>query len=283
MIYLQKERVVITRLVLLYILFFLAFRFLINVTPSHFLQPSLFLIQFDVTYWIYKFSHLPDIIIKSPAGAVIFDILLFFSCIMGILFPLKRIFIISFSFLIFIYSLSYNMYIVHHANPLSIMVVITLPFWAAKKEDWKLLWEAMRYYICFVYTASFIWKTLYGKSFFVWNNGFYSVKLNLAEYIYHNPDSTMSIIYKYFISHPALLNIGFIFIILLEGIMVIGFFTKKYDSYLMILPVIIHLATYFFSDVFFIEWLVLIFAFFSSKKIEAINKKFPLLSKQGYA
>ncbi len=278
MISLQKERIIITRLIFLFILVSLTLRFFINATPSHFLQPSLFLVQFDLTYWIYKLSHLPDIIIKNRTGAVIFDLLLFFTCIMSILFPLKRIFIICFSLLFFIHALSYNMYIVHHAHPLSVMMLITLPFWVRKKEHWKLLWEGMRYYICFIYTASFIWKTIYGTSFFFWNNGVNSVKLNLVEYIYHNPDPVMSSVLKYLISHPVYLNIGHIFIILLEGLMAIGFFTKKFDKYLMLFPVIIHIATYFFADVFFIEMLVLIFAFFPSKQIDTIGKKIPLLA-----
>lgn len=278
MISLQKQRIIVTRLVFLFILIFLTFRFFINVTPSHFLQPSLFLIQFDFTYWLYKFSHLSDVIIKNEAGTYVFDILLFSTCIMSIFFPVKRIFIICFSLLFIIYALSYYMYIVHHAHPLSIMMLITLPFWAAKKEHWKLLWEGMRYYICFIYTASFIWKIMFG-SFFFWNNGVTSAKYNFAEYIYHNPNSIMSSVLKYFISHPVFLNIGNTFIILLEGLMVIGFFTKRFDKYLMLLPIIIHVATYFFADVFFIEWLVLIFVFFSDKQIDSIGKKIPLLAR----
>jgi hypothetical protein len=278
MISLQKERIILTRLVFLFIFLSLTFRFFINTTPSHFLQPSLFLLRFDYTYWAYKLSPIPDVIIQNKTGAYIFDVLLFATCLLSILFPLKRIFIICFGCLFFVYTLSYNMYIVHHAHPLSVMTLITLPFWAAKKENWKLLWEGMRYYICFIYTASFIWKTIYGTSFFFWNNGVNSAKLNLAEYIYHNPGSIISALLRYLISHPACLNIGNIIIVLLEGTMVIGFFTKKFDKYLMLLPVIIHIATYFFSDVFFIEMLVLIFLFFSNRQVETIGKKIPLLA-----
>ena len=274
----EQQRVIITRLVFLFILSSLVFRFLINVTPSHFLQPSLFLVQFDLTYWLYYFSGLPAVIIQNRTGAVMFDVLLFISCIGSILFPLKRGFIVSFSILYLLYALGYYMYIVHHAHPLSVMMIITLPFWAGKKEHWKLLWEGMRYYICFIYTASFLWKTVLGSSFFSWNNGLTSAKYNLAEYLYHNPGTVMAAVLKYFISHPVYLNTGHFIIILLEGVMVTGFFTKRYDNYLMLFAVIIHVATYFFTDVFFIEWLVLIFAFFSDKQIDAIGKKIPLLA-----
>lgn len=278
MISLQKERIVITRLVFSFILFFLTYRFFINVTPSHFLQPPLFLIQFDFSYWLYKFSYLPVFIIKNQSGAYLFDALLFFTCIMSIIFPLKRIFIVCFSVLFLLYALSYNMYIVHHAHPLAVITLITLPFWAGKKERWKLLWEGMRYYICFIYTASFVWKIFIGKAFFFWNNGVTSARYNLAEYLYHHPDSNMSSVLKYFISHPVYLNIGNMVVILLEGLMIIGFFTKRYDKYLMMFPIIIHIAIYFFADVFFIEWMVLIFVFITGKQIDTISKKIPLLA-----
>ncbi|MEO6330037.1 MAG: hypothetical protein ABIO55_13965, partial [Ginsengibacter sp.] len=134
-------------------------------------------------------------------------------------------------------------------------------------------------YICYIYVMSFIWKIGINNSFFYWNQGVGSAKINLAEYIYHNPDSYMSSIFNFFLAHPLLLNTGNTFIFLLEGLMVIGFFTKKYDRLLMVFPMIIHLGTYIFADVFFIEMLVLIFAFFTKKNTAVIGRKIPLILK----
>ena len=273
-----QERIVIQRLVFIYILLFLLLRFFTNATPSHTLQPPLYLIQFDPVYWLFKFSFL-SAINSNQFAADIFDTILFASCVLVILFPLKRLFAISFSIFLLTYAVSYNISIVHHAHPLSLTIIITLPFWVKRSTDWKLMWEGMRYYVCFVYTSSFIWKTLLGTSFFVWNNGVTSAKLNLAEYMYHNPNSFSAGIMKYFISHPELLNTGHVLIILLEGFMVIGFFTKKYDKYLILLPVIIHVTTYFFSDVFFIEMLVGLFAFLNTRQINWLSTKVPVLTK----
>lgn len=273
-----QERIVIQRLVFLYILLFLLLRFFTNATPSHTLQPPLYLIQFDPVYWLFKFSFL-SLINSNQLAADIFDTILFASCVLAILFPIKRLFVILFSILILLYAASYNISIVHHAHPLSLTIIITLPFWVKRSTNWKLLWEGMRYYVCFVYTASFIWKTFLGTSFLVWDNGINSAKLNLAEYIYHNPDTFSAGIMKYFISHPVLLNAGHVFVILLEGCMVIGFFTKKYDKFLILLPVIIHLSTYFFSDVFFIEMLVGLFAFLNARQVNWLSAKLPILAK----
>ncbi|MEP7253218.1 MAG: hypothetical protein ABI683_12585 [Ginsengibacter sp.] len=273
----DKERVVLCRLVFGFILLCLLFRFFLNATPSHLLQPSLFNLNLDLTYWLYQYFSIPQLVVYSHTGAIAFDVLLFGFCIMAILFPSKRIIIIFFSFLFLIYAITYNTYIVHHAHPLTILTLITIPFWFKKFKNWKLMWEGMRYYVCYIYAMSFIWKAVIGNSFFYWNQGIGSVKFNLAEYMYHYPGTVMASLYAFFIAHPYLLNIGNTFIFLLEGLMIVGFFTKKYDRILMILPVIIHLSTYIFADVFFIEMLVLVFVFFRKKDTELIGRRLPFI------
>ncbi|MEO6219540.1 MAG: hypothetical protein ABIO81_03865 [Ginsengibacter sp.] len=275
----DKQRVIISRMVFTFIFISLVFRFFLNATPSHLLQPPLFLLELDFTYWLYKFSGITGYITHNQAGAVLFDACLFISCFLSILFPLKRIMIITCSLLFFLYAITYNTFIVHHAHPLTIMMLITIPFCFKMNKIWALMWEGFRYYICYIYTMSFIWKLWISDSFRYWNQGVSSVKLNLAEYIYHYPDSLMSSFYRFFIAHPLLLNIGNTFIFLLEGLMVIGFFTKKYDRLLILFPLIIHLCTYVFADVFFIEMLVLVFVFFTKRDIEIIGTKIPIILK----
>jgi hypothetical protein len=273
------QRKIIARLVFSYILIFLIYRFFINATPSNLLGPPLKVLNFDFTYWVYQLLHLQDVIVYNQTGGEIFDIVLFASCILCILFPSKNGLPIIFGILFFIYAITYNTYIVSHSHPLAVTMLITIPFFFKQDKYWKILWEGMRYYICYIYTISFVWKVFIGKSFFFWDQGINSFKLNLVEYLYHFPATTASSVYKYFITNPYLLNIGHLLIVLLEGVMVIGFFTKKYDRQLMIVPVLIHGATYFAADVFFMEMLVGVFTFLSIKNMVAINKKNSFLTR----
>lgn len=264
------KRKIVGRLVFSFFLLSLIFRFLINATPSRFLEPVLFEYSFDFTYWLLKLSGISDLIITSKGG-ILFDISIFIACILCILFPLKNIFAIIFGTLFLIYAVLYNTYIVHHAHPLTVMTVVTIPFFFRDNIKWNFLWEAMRYYVCFLYFISFIWKAFIGKSLFYWNMGVNSTKLNLVEYLYHYPNTALSNVYKFLISNPAILNTGLIFIFLLEGIMVIGFFTKRFDRFLLFIPIIIHLTTYIFADVFFLEMLVGVFTFLSPKAIQKLR------------
>lgn len=276
---LQLKRKVVGRLVFSFIFLSLSFRFFIHATPSHFLEPVLFQLNFDFTYWLFKLSGMPNVIIENRIGSIVFDFLLITSSFLCILFPSKKLICILFGCLFFIYAISYNTYSVHHAHPLAIMTLISIPFFFHNIQNWNFLWESIRYYVCYLYAISFIWKLFIGKSLLFWNMGVNSFKLNLVEYMYDFPNTTLTSLYKNLIANPVILNIGTIFIFLLEGLMIIGFFTRRFDYVLLFIPIIIHTATYFFADVFFMDMLIGCFAFLSIQRIKQISQYFPLLAR----
>jgi hypothetical protein len=139
------------------------------------------------------------------------------------------------------------------------VVLILWPFAFRNQEYFNRLWEGLRYLTCFIYFMSFYWKAFIGDSFYQFNHGLLSVQGNLAEYIYHNPGTLLTGFYQWMIAHPILLNIGNTALFLLEGVMLVGLFTRILDHLLFWIPVLVHVAGYFFSDVFFMEMLVLDF------------------------
>ncbi|HMH34233.1 MAG TPA: hypothetical protein VK543_14445 [Puia sp.] len=265
------QRILLTRIVTGFILFFLILRFFEHATPSRFLAPPLFLVQLDIAYWLYKLADLPGLIVVNKTGAVFFDICLFLSGILLFFFPLRKIWILSFTILLFIYAISFNYFGMHHTHPLAGFMLILFPFWAADNVRFNMLWEGMRYYTCYLYGMSFIWKTCIGDSFFNWKQGIGSFKLNLVNYLYQNPDTLLSGFYRWCLQESWLINSGWILVILLEGFMLVGFFTKKFDALLFWIPVIIHFSTYLFANAFFIELLVLDFTFLTGRQLKKID------------
>jgi hypothetical protein len=109
--------------------------------------------------------------------------------------------------------------------------------------------------------------------------GINSLKANMVEYMYYFPDSVWSRLYEFFVTHSFLMNLGTILIFLLEAAMVIGFFTKRFDSIILFFPIIIHGATYLFADVFFFDILIGVLSFLSMLQILKIKSAFPLIAK----
>jgi len=261
----------VTRIVIGYILFFLLLRFFEHGTSSRLNGPPLFIVQMDITYWAYRLSPIPGLIIYNKIGSIVFDCLLFSTGILSFLFPLRTRFIIPFSIFVFINTLTLNGFGMHHAHWMTGVMIVLFPFWVKDNSKFYLLWQGIRYYTCFVYGMAFIWKTWIGDSFFNWQQGIGSFKLNLVAYLYHNPDTLLSSFYRWCVREKWFLNSGNLVITLMEASMIIGFFTKKWDKLLFWLPIFIHLVTYFFSDVLFFELLVLDFSFLSVRQLDGLS------------
>lgn len=260
------------------VLLSLLFRLSQYALPHQFLSPPLFGLGLEMPFRVYKFLHLDVLLVYSPTGSVLFTIALFAFTILCLVFPEKYFLFPIFSLLFYLYFLSYDTYMILHIHALAAMVWMTIPLWVKKNESRWLLWDGLRYYACFIYVVSFIYKII-GNSLFVWENGVNSVKVNLAYYLYQFPDTIATKIISFSIAHPVILNAGHLVIMLAEGLMIIGFFTKKFDRWLLWVPVLVHGSTYLFSDVYFIEFLVLVFLFFDNKQVAWIQWKIPVLAR----
>lgn len=276
---LQSKRKILGRLVFSFFFVSLTFNFFIKATPSHFLEPVLFRLNFDFTYWLYKLLRIPNLIVENKIGSILFDVFLLATCLLCVIYPLKTKLCITFACLFFLYAVSYNAYVLHHVHHFTVMTLITVPFFFKNHLTWNYLWEGVRYYVCYLYTMSFVWKAFIGKSLFFWNMGVNSLKSNMVEYIYYYPASIATGLYKFLIVHPYIVNIGTIVIFLLEAAMAIGFFTKKFDSVIIFFPIIIHAASYFFSDVFFFDMLIGCFTFLSVQQLFRVRHLVNLFSR----
>jgi hypothetical protein len=271
----DRQRIVLTRLVTGSLLFLLTLRLLEHATLSGLGTPPLFTVDLDLTYWIYKDSGVPDWLMQHHAAAVTFDICLFGSGLLAFFFPLRRAVILVFALLLFLYSMTFLLFVVDHMGQLNGFMLVLLPFLVAGNVRFTLAWEGMRYLTCLIYFLAFCWKTMWGDSFYYLHQGVSTFKYNLVDYLSLNPGTTMTAVYEWFLRHPWLLNTGEKSLVLVEGIMVVGLFTKRYDRWLIWGPVLIHGLTYFFSDVFYIELLVIDLSFLS---IATLDRLAPFLS-----
>ena len=251
-----KTRILLTRIVTACILFFLLLRLLSHVTPSGLLQPPVSFSGYDIGLWIFRFTGIIDLIVEHKTAAICFDSILFLSGLGLFLFPLKRGWAVIFAICLYLLGVLYKMYSISNHLSLAGFMLVMLPFIIKNETRFTLAWEGVRYFFCLVYFISFCWKVFTGALFY-FPNGEGSVRLSLAEYIYTYPQSTFSQFIQWLLDHGWILNTGSLFLFLLEGAMLIGIFTKKYDYILLWFPVIIHLATYIFIDISYLELLVL--------------------------
>ena len=219
-------------------------------------QPVLRYPYVDLTYWIMHWLQLPEFITGHFIVACIIDAALFITCIVSFLDPAKRLFIVLFIVLYFIYYITFNTYGTHHSGHKMGMLLIAVPFVVANITSFNYLWQGLRYFMLFGFSCAFLYK-LFRLSWLHPDQGMLIMKRNLAGYLYFNPDTGWADMYRWFLSHPQLVNAMMIVGFLLEGTFMVGFFTKKYDRWLLLIFVLLVVGFWLMADAHFFELLVL--------------------------
>lgn len=221
-------------------------------------HPVLFVTDFDYTYWIYRFIRFPEMVVQNRAGAILFDCLLVISTIWNLFTAANNRIIVLLSALAWtVYGITYNSYACHFMHNTGGIMLLPYVFLVKKEKDFSLAWDGARYFCLYIYADAFLYKAILAGNLYYFPMGVEIIKTNQAPFMLQNPASVLTHVFSFFITHPGLSYAGFAGMVLLQGSMIIGFFTKKWDRLLFIVPILFHLINYFFVDVSFWELLVL--------------------------
>ena len=253
-------RVLISRVLISCCLFFLCWRGWSGLLPHQLQQPVLTNFHYDLAMWVYKLSGLAYIVGQDPISSKIFTCTLFTTGILSFVFPLQRRFTVPFTLFFFLLSLNFNFFLTHNSHYLAGFVWMLFVLWPTKDEHFAALWDGLRYFACWIYGIAFVWKLVHG-AFFQWDAGLLSARENMAGYLYQNPATITANLYYWMMDNPVTLNLGHKIVCLLEGAFIIGFFTKKFDKKLIVFMLLIHISTFLFADVFFLELMILALTF----------------------
>lgn len=234
----------------------LLYSFFSNTLLHQLQSPTLKYPYIDISYWLLHGMKWPDLLIQSSLGSCILDSSLFLFCILSFFYPNKSLFIGLFLIGYFIYYLLFNSYGAHHSHSKISILLIPIPFLFKKEKTVAILWETLRYYTLFIYSCAFLWKLIRG-SWMKWEQGIMIIKNNFTPYLYFNPNTTKASFYYYLLGHPILTHIILIIGFLLEGVFIIGFFTKKVDWFLAMASLLLILGFFVIADAFFIELFLL--------------------------
>jgi hypothetical protein len=248
-------------------LFLFTIRFASSTLFSQLSQPVLISPDIDNTYWIMHWLGIPHLTTHSAILASLLDISLFFLPIIASILPGRRIYAIAYTILIFIYQITISTYSIHHYHGLIGVLFLSIPFWFGQGERFVILWQAVRYYIFFIFSSAAVWKLLNGG---LWDSHQmqHILMAQHAQYIYDSPASLTSQIASYLISQPlvsqAILIAGFV----LQASFIGGFFTRRLDRIYLILFINFFVVNYLVMHIFSVELLILCLVLLDWEKIE---------------
>ncbi|MEO6000963.1 MAG: hypothetical protein ABIN89_29220 [Chitinophagaceae bacterium] len=262
------QRNLLCRLVFAFIFFFLLYYQFSNTLVHQLQSPVLKFPYVDITYWIFHLLKIPELITRNYLISCCFDNLLFVSCLLSFFFPNRRGFIILFFLLYFIYFIIFNTYGTHHTHSKIGILLMPVPFMFRRPITFKYMWEAMRYFALFFYADAFLWK-LFRFTFLHADQGILILKRNFAAYLYYNSQTFLGGAYTWLLHNPYLIELIFYTGFIAEGFFLVGFFTRRYDRYLILISILMPVGFLFLSDAFFFEMLVLSFTFIRLRELPA--------------
>ena len=238
--------------------FLFVYRLLTHSLVHQMHQPVLYETDFDYTYWLFHATGIPKLLADNSAAAWIFDILLGCSTLYCWITSARRQWMVLVCAICWtLYGLTYNSYSCHHNVAIIGVMVLPYAFLTTKEKNFRLVWEGFRYFYLYIFADAFVNKALIKHNLFFFPNGAEFIKTNQSLFMVQHPDSLFTQLYAFVITHPMLAYAGFLTMILLQGCMLIGFFTRKYDRWLFWIPILFHTVNLLFIDVFFYELLIL--------------------------
>ncbi|MES2621499.1 MAG: hypothetical protein V4615_11670 [Bacteroidota bacterium] len=231
-------------------------------------QPPFIFEENEVVYKYFLFSGIPQFITSGSLVPALIDVCWYALPILFLL-TNERIYAILFSIVTLIYFLTYNVAAAHHYHGLVGLLIVTIPFWTKKEERFHFLWEAARYYWLYIFASAALWKISRGTVFYAdqLSNILKSQQINL---LLQHPDTFKAHIAQYLIANPSTAHLVLIVNVLLQLSFSIGFFTKKFDTYLFWLAIIFSIANYYVMGIASFELLILNFTLMNWERIVKI-------------
>jgi hypothetical protein len=210
----------------------------------------------DLTYWGMHWLGIPEFLTSHFWAAGVFDLALFAACILSLLAPEKRLYIWSYIVLYFIYFITFNTFGTHHTNHKIGLLLIAIPFTVTDYKSFNYLWQGLRYFLLFTWADAFLWK-FFRLAWLHTDQGISIMKKNVAAILYFEPNSWKSDLYRWLLQHPGWVNGGYIAGVVMEAVFIIGFFTRKYDTCLFVLSMLLPIGFWLIADAYFFQLMIL--------------------------
>ena len=251
-----RQRSILARVVFGWILVALLWRWANGAMLSQLEAPVLGNVYKDLTFWVFELLGVQQAITGSFTLALVFDVLLTSSAAIALFAPQKVWAARTYCALILIYFIVQTTYANHHYRPIIGLVVAGLPFTFLSLDRFNDMFQGLRYYLLFIYTSAGLYKVFRGS----WLNmdqmtGI--IQNTQLELFLASPDGWHAQLFTWLLQHQSVSWMLFLLATVLEVVFIIGYFTRRYDLWLFITAMSLHIGFYFTMRFFAFELIVL--------------------------
>lgn len=257
-------RTLMARCIFAWLLFILVYFYFTHSLVHQLNLPVLKYVGTDNTFWFVYATGIASFFMQQHWAAVLFDVLLVGSCSFVILFPNKKIFAIITVVGIWLLYIFYCSTAGKHYAQIGYLLS-PIPFIIINEKRFDLLWNLVRYWVCFLYVFAGFSKMYYGGFGFGENMSNILMQEQAQNFAF-SPTGWKFNLYHYLIDNPFVAQCFYRLAAIFEFACIIGFFTKRFDKWIFLALVSFHVANLFLLDISFVEQSLIFAPFLPWKK-----------------
>lgn len=245
------DRSFMARVVFAWLFGVLVYFFSIHSLLSQLQEPVMIYPGSDNTFWFFHALHIPQFLLHHHSIALAFDVLLTCSCLICVFVPDQRLFTWITVAGVWLLYITYCSAAGKHYAQIGFLLA-PIPFIALPQKKFTLLWECFRYWVCFLYFSAGVYKIYYGG--FTAHDNMSNILMQMEGdwFLFHKGGLQADTI-LFLIKHPEWSQWFYRLVVVIDLALIIGFFTRKYDHWLLIALVSFHAGNLFFLHIPFVE------------------------------
>jgi hypothetical protein len=252
------------RTVFAWLFIILVYFFFTNSLMSQLQQPVLIYPGSDNTFWLFHILNIPQFVMQHYWPALIFDVVLTCSCIVCIIIPQQRLFTWITLVGVWILYIAFCSAAGKHYAQIGYLLA-PIPFIVIQPQKFDLLWNLFRYWVCFLYFSAGLYKIYYGGFGYPDNMSNILLQDN-AEWFVFNTKGAYYQGVSYLIEHPVISQWFYRIATFFDLAMMIGFFSRRFDKWLLAGLLFFHIGNFFLLHISFVEQSLIFAAFLPWQK-----------------
>jgi hypothetical protein len=202
----------------------------------------------DNSFWLVHILNIPQFLLSHYLAALLFDLVLTSSCIICIFVPGQRLFTWVTVVGVWILYICYCTTAGKHYAQIGYLLT-PIAFLAVKDAKFSLLWELLRYWVCFLYVSAGMYKLYYGGFADIATMSSIVAQSNADWLPFAKPGLQPDII-GYLIENPGFATWFYRAATFVDLALIVGFFTKKW---LLAALLVFHVGNFFLLHISFVE------------------------------
>lgn len=252
------------RIILCILLIELIIYFFCDVHVAAFVGNTFIGFEQDPLLWLTYSTGLPQLILGNVYVSYFIDASIFVLLCLLIAKPLNKWWAIMLLILLFTFYAIFTGHL-SHRNYQSGYLLLLLPFCFNHLKSKQILFEFTRYFLLFFYVSAAYFKFKSG-SLFASDHLSHAIVNQFTPYFLEQFFSIRTEFNLYLIAHPTVASFLYVGATILELAAIIGFFTKRFDTYLAIFFLLFHFANWFIMDIAPIGQIAFICTLFFSRQ-----------------